>query len=88
MSGKEKQSILKLRRRGVSFAQIAETLGIPVNTVKSFCYRNSPTSNDNRCKQCGGKLMQLPKRKPKIFCCDRCRFAWWNMKRNKEGGSE
>lgn len=27
---------------------------------------------------CGAALMQIPHRKPKKFCSDKCRMAWWN----------
>ena len=33
------------------------------------------------CKNCGGKLEHTPGRKPKKFCSDKCRMAWWYKKR-------
>ena len=35
------------------------------------------------CKQCGKAFLQKPKTRPKTFCCDKCRFAWWNDYRCK-----
>lgn len=30
------------------------------------------------CKQCGKQIIQVAKRKKKIFCCDACRQNWWS----------
>ena len=35
------------------------------------------------CKQCGKTFLQKPKTRPKTFCCDKCRYAWWNAYRCK-----
>lgn len=93
MSSKEKQNILELRRGGRSNREIAETLGMSVNTVKSVCRRNGLMNdasnetgnkeNNDSCKQCGKKLIQNPKMKPKTFCGDSCRFIWWNAHRGE-----
>ena len=29
------------------------------------------------CRQCGKRLIQRPKQKPKRFCSDKCRLAFW-----------
>ena len=29
------------------------------------------------CKNCGTVIVQSPKRKKKLFCCDKCRMEWW-----------
>ena len=89
MTGKQKQNIHEMRRQGAGFSQIAETLGLSVNTVKSFCRRknlnacdaSNDTENKDLCKQCGTRLKQGTKSKPKTFCCDSCRYTWWNSKR-------
>jgi IS30 family transposase len=94
MTDIQKRNIQDMRSQGVAYSQIADSLGISVNTVKSFCRRNNLTvsnaSNDTgneenkeQCKQCGKKLIQTPKAKPKTFCCDKCRFDWWNKQKNK-----
>lgn len=96
----QKQNIMALRGRGLSFGQIASQLGLSVNTVKSFCRRAGASaihaSNDSGneankesknqdsiciCKHCGKPLQQLPKAKPKQYCGDTCRAAWWNAQR-------
>ena len=92
----QKQQITKLRTNGDSYDKIAESLNISKNTVKSYCQRNNlgskPSHNNSKpkskpaervthCRQCNQPLLQA-KFKPKIFCNDKCRFAWWNGRRN------
>lgn len=91
MTGIQKQNIHDMRRQGLSYAKIADTLGLSANTIKSFCRRSklnacatsNDTGNKDLCKQCGSRLKQTAKSKPKTFCCDKCRFDWWNSNRIK-----
>ena len=89
MTGEQKQQIYMLRKKGLPFADIAGRLGLPRNTVKTFCWRNGLSDTEmkkpqgNRgfkgfCKQCGKTLEQKSKSRPKKFCCDKCRSAWWS----------
>lgn len=71
-------------RMGRSYAFIGNELGISKDTVKSFCRRNSLASADisvidgtDRCRECGRKIEQRPKKKKQIFCCKACREKWW-----------
>lgn len=94
MTDADKRRVQDMRRQGCTCSQIADALGVSVNTVKSFCRRNSlspgDASNDtgieenkDTCKQCGKKLNQTPNAKPKAFCDDRCRHKWWNAHRDR-----
>lgn len=89
MTGDEKQKVRLMRQQGVGYAQIAASLDISLNTVKSFCRRNNLQSgvvmktDTGDCRQCGKRLHQEPKRKPRRFCSDKCRLAWWNDNRDK-----
>lgn len=90
MTENEKTQILQLRDGGSGYKRIAQTLGISVNTVKSFCRRNEPgrerseegTSQPHDstivCENCGQMIRQIPKQKRRRFCCDQCRNRWWN----------
>lgn len=92
MTGDEKQKVLEMRGQGLPFSQIADSFGLSVNTVKSFCRRNMSAcdasedmgneENKGLCKQCGKKLEPKPKAKPKMFCDDHCRHEWWRSHRN------
>lgn len=93
MNDRERMMITNRRTRGESIRAIASTLGLNANTVKSFCKRNaiqpaqpeglssSKTSRPVLCEHCGAKLHHTPNAKPKRFCCDQCRIAWWNAER-------
>lgn len=90
MTENQKSQIIKLRTTGNGYGKIAQTLGISVNTVKSFCRRNEIsrdtvtepsamlTGEITVCENCGREIQQIAKRKKKRFCCDKCRNEWWN----------
>jgi hypothetical protein len=81
MNHNQKQVIQDLRSRGLSYSQIAGEVGLSANTVKSFCRRNEAARK--LCKYCGRPLVSIAKRKPKTFCCDACRKAWWRKNRDQ-----
>ena len=97
MNDTQKKTIGEMRAIGHGYKLIAETLGISINTIKSYCQRNglaatksSKVSNtdepQNTCKLCKAVLPQLPKSKTKTFCSDECRIQWWSKHRNKSAG--
>ena len=81
MTDAQKIEILRLRSQNVPFAQIAPKMGISKSTIKSYCQRQAQKSaavdNAPKCAHCGKALVQLPHKKPKKFCCDRCRYAYY-----------
>ena len=83
MDKAQKKIIDGLRNSGTSYGQIAETMQIPVSTIKSYCLRHYQEKEDSKedrehCRNCGKPLTQTPGTKPKRFCCEECRHAWWN----------
>lgn len=90
MTVEEKGRIAELRRAGMGYFKISQTLGINQNTVKTFCRRNNLTGKpseappenygirERSCQYCGGAVVQFPGRKEKKFCSDACRSKWWN----------
>ena len=90
MTDNQKAQIINLRAAGNGYGRIAQTLGISLNTVKSFCRRNDINGNKvpepsvvltgetTCCENCGREIQQIAKRKKRRFCCDKCRNAWWN----------
>ena len=79
MTSEEKKRIEYLQSQGLGYKRIASTLGLPVNGVKSFCRRHpAKPPAEGACPMCGVALVQIPHRKPKKFCSDKCRMAWWN----------
>ena len=90
MTDNQKTQIMKLRAVGKGYGSIAQSLGISLNTVKSYCRRNTIkgemavvssvefTGETSCCENCGQEIRQIAKRKRKRFCCDKCRNEWWN----------
>ena len=87
MTLEEKIKVQKMRLNKKSYSQIAESLKVSENTVKSFCRRNCLQISEEieileNCKNCGTSLINIEKHKPKKFCSDNCRLNWW--KNNKD----
>jgi endogenous inhibitor of DNA gyrase (YacG/DUF329 family) len=80
MTYDEKATVKQLRLDGLSYAQIAAATGISANTIKSFCRRFD--ASKLLCRNCGKPLEQIAGQKPKTFCGDWCRRAWWKAHRN------
>lgn len=78
----KKNEIARLQNEGLGYKKISDALGLPINTIKSFCYRNPIKSKQVKhfCKQCGVEIVQQPNRKEKKFCSDACRMKWWNSR--------
>ena len=80
MTNQQKEQIRTMRLQGAGYIKIGKALGISDNTVRSFCRRNGLGENAKNtlsCKQCGKLIKIIPKQKPKKFCSDSCRNAWW-----------
>lgn len=85
MTDEQKMQITSLREEGNGYKKIAQILGVSTNTVKSFCQRKNisgvtvpVTGSESQCQCCWKAIKQMPGRKPKKFCSDRCRMEWWN----------
>ena len=83
MTDEDRMRIVELRKEGNGCKRIAQLLGISENTIKSFCRRRhllkeNPEDKKDACPCCGKALVQIPGRKPKKFCSDKCRMKWWN----------
>ncbi len=87
---KTRQAIIKMREDGASFVEIASFFSLSPNTVKSICYRSNtqalPASGQesNLCRNCGKPLSQSVNARKKIFCCNQCRYDWWNHLRSRK----
>jgi endogenous inhibitor of DNA gyrase (YacG/DUF329 family) len=81
MNDNEKRTIQNLRSLGKTYRQIADYTDLSENTVKSYCRRNDVSKG--LCKNCLKTLVSEIKRKPKIFCGDRCRREWWRVNRDQ-----
>jgi uncharacterized protein YjcR len=95
MTDRQKRSIQEMRRAGIPYGAIAESVGLSANTVKSFCLRKNIGAPDasgggrrETCKNCGKPPEQRPGKKRKLFCCDKCRSDWWNRNRTWANGKK
>lgn len=92
MTDLQKKQIAAMRKQKATYAEISEALGIPVGTIKNYCYRYGLTvstqSNKPRCKNCGAELTNTPKARPRLFCSDRCKQTWWNGHRSERTSSK
>ena len=79
MTLEEKSKIYQLKKEGYGYKKISSELGISVSSVQSFLKRN-PVDIDllGTCKRCGMTIQSIKGKKRKQFCCDRCRWDWWN----------
>ena len=83
MTNEQKDRIIELRNAAISFAKISEMIGIPKETIKSFCRRNGMTAPTKKsdaadvCRNCGTSIIQNPKARKKVFCSPKCRETWW-----------
>lgn len=83
----KKEAILSLYQQGQKYSEIADFFSLSPNTVKSICRRSGlkpkcPGSHTSGlCRNCGTPLPKTHNKKPKTFCCDQCRYDWWNKQR-------
>ena len=83
MTKEQQQAIIRLKNGGLSLSQISSRLGIPRNTVKSYCQRAAAAAKGTAegkgiCEQCGLPLRYRENHTRPRFCSDKCRTAWWN----------
>lgn len=78
MTDEQKRKIDDLRQQGLGYMKIGQVMGISDNTVRSYCRRSRLPSNVVICPQCGRPVKRRSGRKPRRFCSDSCRTAWWN----------
>lgn len=79
MTKHEIETLNVMRSRGKTAVEIALTLQISVNTVRSYIRRHPPEDAVRvECRQCRKPILQVKGRKAKYFCSDKCRNAWWN----------
>ena len=83
MTDEQKRKIDDLRQQGFGYMKIGQMMGISDNTVRSYCRRSRLPSNVVLCLQCGKPVKRHPGRKPRKFCSDACRTAWWNSHLNQ-----
>lgn len=77
MNEAQKEQIAALRQKEYSYARVARELGLSENTVKSYCRRSGLSADAVFCRSCGRRILNKENQKPRQFCSDACRAAWW-----------
>ena len=85
MTQQKREAIYALRKAGRSYSEIADTLSLSRNTVKSLCRRFCESNEVEtpiipevaQCLQCGAELVASRNHKSRRFCSEACRRAWW-----------
>ena len=92
MKREDFKQVQTLRESGYSYSEIATVLGVPKNSIKSYCNRFGirlgsgapPDDVDGalRCRQCGLVIEKKRSAAIKRFCSSECRMRWWNAHRD------
>ena len=92
MTNEQRSTIMRLRSEGCKYTAIAEAVALSINTVKSYCRRQNINttavatlveSDVTHYKECGKPLERKDGKKPRKFCSDNCRHAWWKEHPNE-----
>ncbi len=85
MTNQQRNQILTLRAKGLTFAAISDAVGLPAGTVKSFCSRNKGAEpavpkivTEGMCEYCGKPITTTPGKRAKQFCDRSCYIRWWH----------
>ena len=92
MTERDKAAIERMRRRGLSYQEIADNLAIRKEAVRSYC-RNHNINPDvdaiqdkDVCPVCGKPLKEYSGRgRRRRFCSDHCRMEWWKNHPSEKG---
>lgn len=94
MTKEQIANVIELRHQGFGYIRIGNAIGVSSNTIAAYCRRKgigvgsveqakSVKIKTSPCKQCGGVVVQNPRRKLKKFCSDKCRNEWWKEHREE-----
>ena len=91
LTTEKKEKIREMRLTGLGYGPISKIIGVKEATVKSYCIRAGlggvraiPGMKDCVCKNCGVHIEQIPHKRKKLYCSDKCRMqAWYKAKSKK-----
>jgi transposase-like protein len=88
----QKNTIVRMRDGGMTFAAIAEELNLSANTVQSV-YRRAVAAGEEKadpkpkCENCR-RPMKPTIQAARRFCCDDCRAKWWSKHPEQRPGKK
>ncbi len=91
MTEYQAQQIRDFRMRGAGYKAIASVTGLSRDVVRNYCkshgldgFAEELTVNMTEqikkglaCQNCGAPLVRPHTGRPRRYCSDKCRFAWW-----------
>ncbi len=90
MTDEEKNRVLELRASGKGARAISKVINVPENTIKTYLRRHPfadvpikpepieyPEAETPKCKWCKKPVIRYEGKRPRLFCGDICRMAWW-----------
>ena len=86
MTQSDKNKIMLLKKRGMTYNEISAVTGINANSIASFLRRSKMPKTETTegiCKFCAKEISG----RGRIFCSSVCKNAWWNLHRNEKSGS-
>lgn len=93
MIAEKREEIRLLKSAGMSFRRLAEYTGESITAVRAQCSDvHSAIENKDlldqiqkkkACAYCGRKIEPPKKGRPKRFCSDECRHAYWKANRDQ-----
>lgn len=84
MNSDIKKKIVALRKKGYGYKKIAKEIGESVGVVRHLCVSIDNEPQKSNCLNCGLPIKSITGKKEKKFCCDKCRYEWWNKKHKEE----
>ena len=91
MTDEQAAQLVEMRKKGVGYKSIATVLGLSRDIVRNYCRTHNLTGyasaltknvqmlieNGEACPYCGGMIHKGVRGRPKRFCSEKCRRAWW-----------
>lgn len=91
MTEAQANQIVELRMKGVGYKSIGTAVGLSRDIVRNYCkshnlmgYASALSKNIRMqmergevCMYCGGDIRQPQTGRPRKFCSEKCRRAWW-----------
>lgn len=78
MTTEEKNKIIDLKNKGYGYKKISTELNISIGSIRNVL---KVSLKLNTCLHCGRKLTFVPGKKKKRFCCNQCRYRYWNSQK-------
>lgn len=91
MTNEQAAQIVEMRKKGIGYKSIATVVGLSRDIVRNYCRTHNLTGygsaltknvqimieNGDACPYCGGSIRKEMRGRPKRFCSEKCRRAWW-----------